>query len=166
MPTITLAAPDDFDGWRTAARSLVAAAVPPSAVTWMVAGEAGDLLGGDAALPPATEPSFTVPKAFIEMARRVVCNAEAERFALLHAALAQLDLRTTRVPAPLNLWMNIPIDEDGIVTWGEPLSRRGDSVTLRAAMDCVVVLSACPQDMVPINGLAMTPTEAHFQIVG
>ncbi len=93
MPTVTLAAPDDFDGWRDAARALVAGAVPPSTVTWTVAGEAGDLLGGDTALPPATEPSFTVPKAFIEMARRVACNAEPERFALLHAALAQLRTR-------------------------------------------------------------------------
>ncbi|QXQ07227.1 UdgX family uracil-DNA binding protein [Sphingosinicellaceae bacterium] len=93
MPTVTLAAPDDFDGWRDAARALVAGSVPPSQVTWTVAGEAGDLLGGDSALPPATAPSFSVPKAFIDMARRVVCNAEPERFALLHAALAQLRTR-------------------------------------------------------------------------
>ncbi len=92
MPTVTLAAPDDFDGWRDAARALVAGAVPPSAVIW-TAGEAGDLFGGDTDLPPATEPSFTVPKAFIDMARRVVCHAEPERFALLHAALAQLRAR-------------------------------------------------------------------------
>ena len=83
----------------------------------------------------------------------------------LHAALAQLDLRTTRVPAPLNLWMNIPIREDGGITWGEPLSRKGDAVTLRAAMDCVVVLSACPQDMIPINGADCTPTEVHYEVV-
>jgi uncharacterized protein YcgI (DUF1989 family) len=31
----------------------------------------------------------------------------------LHAALAALDLRTARVPAPLNLWMNIPIGPTG-----------------------------------------------------
>ncbi len=93
VPTVTLAAPDDFDGWRAAARSLVAGGVPPSAVTWTVAGEAGDLLGGDGAIPPATEPSFTVPKAFIDMASRVICNTEPERFALLHAALAQLRAR-------------------------------------------------------------------------
>ena len=94
MPTVTLAAPDDFDGWRDAARGLVAAAVPPSAVIWAVAGEAGDLLGnGDDPVPPATVPSFSVPKAFIDMARRVVCNTEPERFALLHAALAQLRTR-------------------------------------------------------------------------
>ena len=83
----------------------------------------------------------------------------------LHAALAQLDLRTARVPAPLNLWMNIPIDPDGRIIWGEPLSRKGDSVTLRAMMDCVVVLSACPQDMVPINGADCQPTEVHYQVV-
>ena len=93
MPSVTLVSPDDFDGWRDAARALVAGGVPPSAVTWTVAGEAGDLLGGDSALPPSTEPSFTVPKAFIDMARRVVCHAEPERFALLHAALAQLRTR-------------------------------------------------------------------------
>ncbi len=94
MPSVTLAAPDDFDGWRAAVRTLVARDTPPSAVTWLIAGEAGDLFGeaapgGDAALP-----SFTVPKAFLDMAKRVVCNAEPERFALLHAALAQLRTRS------------------------------------------------------------------------
>ena len=83
----------------------------------------------------------------------------------LHAALAQLDLRTARIPAPLNLWMNIPIDADGRIIWGEPLSRKGDSVTLRAVMDCVVVLSACPQDMLPINGADCQPTEVHYQVM-
>jgi uncharacterized protein YcgI (DUF1989 family) len=83
----------------------------------------------------------------------------------LHAALAALDLRTARVPAPLNLWMNIPIGPDGRITWGEPLSRPGDSVTLRAVLDCVVVLSACPQDLIPINGAACRPTEVHFEVL-
>ena len=92
MPSVVLTAPDDFDGWRNAARALVANGVPPSAVTWTVAGEAGDLLGGDAA-PAMAAPSFSVPKPFVEMARRVVCNAETERFALLHAALARLRTR-------------------------------------------------------------------------
>lgn len=84
----------------------------------------------------------------------------------LHAALAQLGLRSAECPAPLNLWMNIPIGPDGRITWGEPLSRPGDAVTLRAALDCVVVLSACPQDMVPINGAACEPTEVHYEVLG
>jgi len=30
---------------------------------------------------------------------------------------------------------------------------------------CVLALSACPQDMIPINGTAMRPTEAHVEIL-
>jgi uncharacterized protein YcgI (DUF1989 family) len=62
--------------------------------------------------------------------------------------------------------MNIPVDAEGNTTWGEPLSTPGDHVTLRAAMDCIVVMSACPQDILPINGAACIPTEAHFEILG
>jgi uncharacterized protein YcgI (DUF1989 family) len=29
-------------------------------------------------------------------------------------------------------------------------------------MDGIIVFSACPQDIIPINGMARTPTEAHF----
>jgi uncharacterized protein YcgI (DUF1989 family) len=32
-------------------------------------------------------------------------------------------------------------------------------------MDCLVAFSACPQDMVPINGADCVPTEAHFEIL-
>ena len=42
---------------------------------------------------------------------------------------------------------------------------RGDSVTLEALLDVVVVLSACPQDMVPINGAALTPTDVAVDLL-
>ncbi len=83
----------------------------------------------------------------------------------LHAALGQLGLRLHETPSPLNLWMNIPVAPDGGIAWGEPLSKPGDHVLLRAAMDCIVVMSTCPQDMVPINGADCTPREVHYQIV-
>ena len=83
----------------------------------------------------------------------------------LRAALAALDLRGPEVPAPLNLWMNIPILPDGRIEWGTPLSKPGDHVLLRAALDCVVAMSACPQDMIPINGADCIPTEVHFEVV-
>ena len=84
----------------------------------------------------------------------------------LFAAMAELGLVPPECPSPLNLWMNIPVIDGVNVAWLAPVSRPGDYVVLRAELDCVVALSACPQDMVPINGLAMTPTEAHFQLVG
>jgi len=51
------------------------------------------------------------------------------------------------------------------VSFEAPVSRPGDYVTLRAEMDCVLAFSACPQDIVPINGVDCIPTEAHFQIL-
>jgi uncharacterized protein YcgI (DUF1989 family) len=83
----------------------------------------------------------------------------------LRAALHRLGLRSDECPAPLNLWMNIPVAEDGRIAWGEPLSSPGDAVVLRAVTDCVVAMSACPQDMIPINGAACRPVEAHYQIL-
>lgn len=81
----------------------------------------------------------------------------------LRAALRQIGLEAPEVPSPLNLWMNIPLKTDGTTGWGEPVSKPGDYVVLRARMDCIIALSACPQDMLPING--GNPVEAHFQIL-
>ena len=89
LNTVTLAAPDDFDGWRAAVRGLVQAAVVPADVTWQIEGECGDLLAG-AAAPGPTSAAFKVPKAFIDLARRVICHADPERFALLHDLLARM----------------------------------------------------------------------------
>ena len=82
----------------------------------------------------------------------------------LAAALAELGLTPPETPSPWNLFMNIPVASDGTVSFQAPVSLPGDSVTLHAEMDCVVAFSACPQDIVPINGVDCIPTEAHLQI--
>jgi uncharacterized protein YcgI (DUF1989 family) len=84
----------------------------------------------------------------------------------LRAGMRQLGLEAPEVPSPLNLWMNIPFAADGTQSWGEPLSKPGDYVILRAELDCIVAMSACPQDILPINGKACKPTEAHYQVLG
>jgi uncharacterized protein len=83
----------------------------------------------------------------------------------LTAALAELGLEKPVTPSPLNLFMNIPWTADGDLSWEEPVSLPGSYVTLRAEMDTVVAFSACPQDILPINGRAGQPTEAHFRVV-
>ena len=83
----------------------------------------------------------------------------------LAAGLAELGLTPAETPSPWNLFMNIPVASDGTVSFEAPVSRPGDYVTLRAEMDCVLAFSACPQDIVPINGFDCIPTEAHFQIL-
>jgi uncharacterized protein YcgI (DUF1989 family) len=82
----------------------------------------------------------------------------------LATALAALGLKATETPAPLNLFMNIPWALDGKLTWSEPLSKPGDRVTLRAEMDAVVAFSACPMDLLPINGKDCIIRDAHFEI--
>ena len=83
----------------------------------------------------------------------------------LWACLAVLGLVPPETPAPLNLFMNIPVIDGNRVEMRPPVSAPGSYVALCAAMDCVVAFSACPQDLLPINGLAMQPTEAHFDVI-
>ena len=84
----------------------------------------------------------------------------------LRAAMLDLGLRAPGTPCPLNLFMNIPVHDDDTLSFEPPVSSKGSYVVLRAEMDLVIVFSACPQDMVPINGRNMKPTDAHFQVLG
>jgi uncharacterized protein len=81
----------------------------------------------------------------------------------LRAAMRAINAPLPEVPSPLNLWMNIPVDGKGAIAWGEPRSKAGDYVVLRAEMDVVVAMSACPQDILPING--GKPVEVTFEIL-
>jgi uncharacterized protein len=51
------------------------------------------------------------------------------------------------------------------VTFGPPVSRSNDYVDLRAEIDCIVAFSACPQDIVPINGVDRKPTDFDFVVL-
>jgi DNA polymerase len=89
MYAVTIAAPDDFDGWRAAARAFASAGVPPGEVAWKVEGEAaGDLFGAGA--PPPDGAPFPVPRAFLSLAETAICHSDPERFALLYALLLRI----------------------------------------------------------------------------
>jgi uncharacterized protein YcgI (DUF1989 family) len=79
----------------------------------------------------------------------------------LHAALATLEHAAPVTPSPLNLFENAPPDVDGTIAIAAPISTPGSFVTLRAELDLVIVLSACPQDMAATNGPG--PRDAHFE---
>ncbi|KRC12122.1 aminomethyltransferase [Hydrogenophaga sp. Root209] len=82
----------------------------------------------------------------------------------LRMALAAIGRHASEVPAPFNVWMNNPVGVDGGISWLPPVSRPGDHVTLRAEMDAIVVMSACPQDLVPVNGEDCVPRELIFVV--
>jgi len=79
----------------------------------------------------------------------------------LRAVMSELGHPDVEVPQPINLFMNIPVRPDGTIGWEPAPTRAGDSVTFRTELDCYVVLSACPQDLVPINRDAPGPLELH-----
>ena len=83
----------------------------------------------------------------------------------LRVAMAELGFDELPVPSPLNLFMNIPWTEGGELSWREPVTKPGDYVVLRAEMSLVIAFSACPQDILPINGRTGKPTEAHFEVL-
>ncbi|KQM76461.1 DNA polymerase [Sphingomonas sp. Leaf22] len=89
MRVAALAAADDFDGWRDAARSLAAQRVAPSEVVWQVGDLPTDLFG-DEAIVDGSAPAPRVPRAFIDLARTVAMHADPARFALLYAMLTRL----------------------------------------------------------------------------
>ncbi len=72
-------------------------------------------------------------------------------------ALAELGLKPPEIPSPVNLFEKVAIGFDGSLVIEPPLAARGDSVTLRALMDLVLVISACPMDIVPTNGADLRP---------
>lgn len=74
------------------------------------------------------------------------------------------DLTINSVPAPLNLFMNIPWDEAGDIDFAKPQCKKNDFVRLKAERDVVVVMSACPQDITDVNN--KEPTDAHFIVEG
>ena len=99
----------------------------------------------------------------------LIAACDAERYAALgidgwHAscaenlatALAAHGIEASHVPDPVNLFMNIPV-ADGRIEWLPARTEPGASVTFRALADLIVVLSACPQDVVAINGEHPSP---------
>ncbi|HET8823434.1 MAG TPA: urea carboxylase-associated family protein [Thermoleophilaceae bacterium] len=81
----------------------------------------------------------------------------------LEIAMRELGHDHICIPASVNLFMNIPVGADGGLGWEPAPTRPGDSITLRAEMDAVVVVSACPQDIVPIND--RNPTAVAIELL-
>jgi uncharacterized protein len=60
------------------------------------------------------------------------------------------------VPNAFAPFMNVQVDENGVMEIKEPTSVAGDYYDLRADMDLLVGLSNCPQERAPTNGFNPT----------
>jgi uncharacterized protein len=77
----------------------------------------------------------------------------------LAEALRTRGLEMTAVPQPLNIFMDVRAEPDGTLVSAPASSRPGDYIAFRATQDCLVVLSSCPMDIVPISSGGITPLE-------
>jgi len=59
----------------------------------------------------------------------------------------------------INFFMNVPITEDGGLTFEDGISAPGKYVEFQALMDTTVLISNCPQLNNPCNGYNPTPIE-------
>jgi hypothetical protein len=76
----------------------------------------------------------------------------ASCLAILAEVLAPHGISEAMIPDPLNVFQRTVITPGFRLETDEPLSRAGDYVELRAEQDCLVALTACPQDRNACNG--------------
>lgn len=80
---VRLSAPDDFEGWRMATRTLIARQVPPEDVAWQVAGdESAGLFDSPATAIDAAAPAFPVARDLVRLLRTALVHSDPGRFAL------------------------------------------------------------------------------------
>jgi hypothetical protein len=82
----------------------------------------------------------------------------------LRRVLAGEGLEIGHVPQPWNLFMNAPVRDGRCIEFVRPTCEPGDYVDLRAEMDCLVVLSACQDDVYPTNGGDGTPRDVDLLV--
>ncbi len=89
MPhNIVLSGQTDFDGWRTAARQLCIAGIPPRDVAWSLH-DMPDLFAASSGVPEGSG-AFNVSRRFVDLASDVILHSDPERFALLYRLLWRL----------------------------------------------------------------------------
>jgi DNA polymerase len=96
-----------FSGWQQAARRALQESWPPGEILWQELAAAQPLLDLAAETEPATGPisRAKVPKSFVEMAARVACHADPQRWHVLYRMLWRLTHGEREL-------MNIVVDPD------------------------------------------------------
>lgn len=72
-------------------------------------------------------------------------------------AFAERRMALPVVPCPWNLFMDIPVTTDGVMSDRPSTAKAGDYVELRALSDITLVCSPCPQAGIPISGIGRKP---------
>lgn len=77
----------------------------------------------------------------------------------LTAALRPYGIGKRQIPGAFTPFMNVIHHPDGRAEIAAPPSKAGDHIDLRAEMDVLVAISACPQERNPVNGWSPSPLD-------
>ncbi len=88
--TVALSNPTDVAGWRSAARHLRLAFIPPRDVQWRVGDEHATLFAGDQVPEPPAGVGFTAPKELFALSNDALLNRAEDRWDLLYRILWRL----------------------------------------------------------------------------
>jgi len=75
----------------------------------------------------------------------------------MREALGEFSLSPPEIPCPVNVFENVAIGADGTLEIVPPEVKAGEGISLRAEMDVIAAISACPMDIVPTNGADLRP---------
>ena len=89
MIVVHLSSKTDVEGWRTAARRLRVAEVPPDQVRWTV-GETPALFESEVLPDPAPGAGFTAPKELLALASNALLNRAEDRWSVMYRILWRL----------------------------------------------------------------------------
>lgn len=84
--------------------------------------------------------------------------------ASLSAPGAVVSPRRNVAPDPLNLFMSVETSPTGELSLNPSVAAPGSRVVLQAQQDLVLIVSACPQDLVPINGTDGPPRSVDLYV--
>ena len=82
--------------------------------------------------------------------------------AILGDVLAPYGIPEALIPDPFNIFQHSEIGPNFDLFTRAPLSRPGDYVEFQADADCLVALTACPQDQNPCNGYRITDIQIEW----
>ena len=83
----------------------------------------------------------------------------------LRAAMAEHGINQTEIPSPFNIFENVKIGTNGALSIEPPVVAAGQSITLEAEQDIIVVMSCCPMDIALTNGPDLRSKPVQVQIV-
>jgi len=99
---------------------------------------------------------FSSCSAYDYRVRFGLTSPHASCLSILADVLAPHGIPEGMIPDPFNIFQRSVIRPDFGLETHEPLSRAGDFIEFEAQEDCLVAVTACPQDMNSCNGWSIT----------